>query len=315
MSDCGSGSFWFDSRYLPLMWSITTKSSIHPNLIKLNLVIKILVYINQNLIWPIFLLNSLTKFLTLTKVTLLPLQYKNFVSTNKLLFRPPYNVKSKGSVIHQRKYTIKNLEEYKNLFTLFTNVNTLLPGEKLVPHFSFVSLYYFNKQANVGYFNFKKVFNVWMTLLSFLLNLFFYKIEYLFFSSSYFRYENLALNWSTNKNLKQIWRYTDPFLFFLNNKTTLKNDSYFYTLKKKRLNVAIVVDLYYHKRTLHYLNRYKFFTLGPVPVSSNFYSLNIAFPVSANSLFSNLFFIRLLFKLRKNAMCSKLSSLPKSFGF
>ena len=313
MSDCGSGSFWFEPRYLPLMWNISTKSMVCSNLTKLNLLIKILTCINSNLIWPTVLINSLTKFLTLTKITLLPMQYKNFVATNKLLFRPPYNLKPMGLRKHRRKYTVKNLEEYKNLFTLFTNVNTLLPGAQLIPHFSFIALYHFNKQSNVGYFNFKKVFNVWMTLLSFLLNLFFYNIEYLFFSSSYFKYENLALNWSINKNLKQIWRYTNPFLFFLNNKTTLQNNNYFYLLKKKHFNVAVVVDLYYHKRTLHYLNRYKFLTLGPVPLSSNFYSLNITFPVSANSLFSNLFFIRLLFKLRKNASYSKLSGLSQPF--
>ena len=187
----------------------------------------------------------------------------------------------------------------KTLITSFLYINTWIPTPTLTVHASFNIIYFFNNHSNVGVFNLKKIFQIWTNLLIFLKNLFFFNLNYLFFSSSYFKYESLALNWTKNKSLKYLWKYTNPFIFFLNNKTTLRNDIYFRWLSKKMIKLAFVIDIYYHKRTLHYLNKYKFVTIGPVPISSNFYTLFIAAPVSSNLVFSNLFFIRLLFKLNK----------------
>lgn len=192
-----------------------------------------------------------------------------------------------------------NLDYKRSLISSFLYVNTLIPTPLLEAHFSFNSLYYFNNQANVCTFNTRKLFNVWFNILEFLKNVFFYKINYLFFSSNYFRYESLSLNWSNLKFIKNLWRYTYPFLFFLNNKTTLNNDFYFRSLHKRVAKVCFLVDIQYHKGTLHYMNKYKFVTIGPVPISSNFYTLTLSLPVSNNLLFSNLYFVRLVLKMNK----------------
>ncbi len=189
----------------------------------------------------------------------------------------------------------------------FLYVNTLLPTPLLEAHFSFNSLYYFNKQANVGTFNIRKLFNVWFNILEFMKNIFFYKISYLFFSSNYFRYESLSLNWHNTKLLKNLWRYTHPFLFFLNNKTTLNNDLYFRSLHKSVAKVCFLVDIQYHRGTIHYMHKYKFVTIGPVPISSNFYTLTLSLPVSNNLFFSNLYFVRLILKINRIVHSLKLS--------
>ena len=194
---------------------------------------------------------------------------------------------------------IKKKPWKKVLVTSFINLNTWLPTPTLKVHHSFTALYYFNKQSNIGIFNLKRLFTVWNNILFFMQSIVSFNLKYTFFSSSYFRYENLSLNWYKNKHLKSLWKFTDPFIFFLNNKTTLSNDIYFKFLKRKLSNLSFVVDIYYHKRTLHYLKKYKYITIGPVPISSNLYSLTISFPTSSNSVFSNLFFIRFLFRLKK----------------
>jgi len=216
------------------------------------------------------------------------LDYKPYTTKESIL----NNVFKRGNVPSQ-------LSHKRSLITSFLYVNTLLPTPLLETHFSFNSLYYFNRQANVGTFNTRKLFNVWFNILEFMKNVFFYKISYLFFSSNYFRYESLSLNWNNTKLLKNLWRYTHPFLFFLNNKTSLNNDIYFRSLHKRVAKVCFLVDIQYHKGTIHYMHKFKFVTIGPVPISSNFYTLTLSLPVSNNLFFSNLYFVRLVLKMNK----------------
>jgi len=216
-----------------------------------------------------------------------------------MLFKPHFT-----RLTYEKTFTTKllhkhNIASLKKLFLSFIHINVFLPNTRLIPHFSYRTLYVYNSKHNVGYFNFTKTWCVWKNILNFICNLFFYNLSHMYFSSSYFRYESLTLNWHLTKNIKQFWKYSSPFLFFLNNKTTRLNDHYFYFLRNNDTRVIIVVDVYYHKRTLHYLRKYKFYTVGPVPISTDFYTLDLAFPVSSNSVFSNLFFIRLLFKFYK----------------
>jgi hypothetical protein len=193
----------------------------------------------------------------------------------------------------------------KKIVLSFLRYNTWIPSTSLDVHHSFSNFYYFNKQSNLGVFNLKKALITWVNVLNFIQNLFFFNLAYVFFSSSYFKYESLSFNWSKNKHIKSLWRYTNPFIFFLSNKTTLYNDIYFKMLTKKAINVSFLIDVYYHKRTLYYLHKYKFITVGPVPISSNLYLLNIAFPTSSNSVFSNLFFIKLIIKIKKMVLYNK----------
>lgn len=197
----------------------------------------------------------------------------------------------------------------KSIAVSFLKINMWIPNPTLQVHQSFIVLYYYNSQSNVGVFNLKKLLSVWSSALVFVQNLIVYNLHYVLFSTSYFKYESLAVNWENNKQLKTLWRYSHPFLFLLNNNMTQKSDLYFRYLQRRIVKIALVVDVYYHKRTIYYLNKYKFITIGPVPLSSSFYTLNVAFPSSSNSIFSNLFFIRLLFHLKKTLAASTFKSL------
>ena len=301
MPDCGSGSFWFESRYLPFyMWKLKYTKHYNTNLNKITL-LSSLIYIflkNKNINYTI--IPSLTKIMLLTKYnTVSTSNLKKLNYSRTFLKSPTYGIKNSPINLNLRS------NWKKQLVTTFLNVNTWLPTRTLDVHQSFLSLYYYNHQSNIGIFNMKKLFNVWLNILNFLNNIFIFNINYLFFTSSYFKYENLSINWAKNKALKSLWRYTNPFIFFLNNKTTLHNDIYFKFLSKKVSKVSVLVDIFYHKRTLHYFKKYKFITLGPVPISSNFYTLTLSFPVSSNSVFSNLFFIRMFLRMGKLVSNSK----------
>jgi hypothetical protein len=205
------------------------------------------------------------------------------------------------SIYRHKSYFKKSSETMFNrtLFLTFLHVNTWLPTPRVTVHPSFNIFYFFNKDLNLGCFNIKRIFNLWSNVLIFITNIFFYKLDYLVFGTSYFKYEILSLNWNLVKFNELLWKYTQPFTFFLSNKTTLRNKQYFYYLALINYRLAFVIDIHYHVKTIYYFNYFKYISVGPVPISSNYYTLSLAMPMSSNFLFSNLFFIRLILKLKK----------------
>ena len=276
------------------MWKVKHQSFKNPNLLKVKSVTFFLSLLkpsqNQLLLkLSVFLkLLSLGAFIKNNSYNLKKIDYSSKFVT----------IKGSSKSFQKSKFA---LQEYSknSLITTFLNVNLWIPTAAIEVHPSFSSLYFYNNQSNLGIFNLKKVFNVWLNVLNFITNILSYGLNYLFFSSSYFKYESLSMNWNTNNKFRSIWRYNNPFIFFLKNKTTRVNDIFFKYLSRNVSKLIIIVDVYYHKRTLHYFNKYKFITLGPVPVTSSLYSLSLAFPVSSNSVFSNLFFIRMFMRLKK----------------
>jgi hypothetical protein len=200
----------------------------------------------------------------------------------------------KGDLILSKSNLILN----RDIFNTLIKINGWSTNEKLLIHHSFRNYYHFTS-SNLSFVNLSKIFILWNNILLFITNVFFFRIDYLVFSNTYFKYETLALNWSTTKYFRYIWKYSTFFIFFLNNKTTFSTESFFRSLISNNLRLSFVVDLHYHRKSLFYLNKFKFISVGPVPLSSNLYILSLALPVSSNSTFSNLFFFRFLLKIKK----------------
>ncbi len=289
MLDCGSRSSRFKPRYLPLMfWNLkiyntTTNSSFF-------LLIKWTFYFKKRFLNN-FKLFSNQSLLLLNNITL-SMNFKTAFSS----FRSSNNIKN--NFYKNIKMSV-NQTWSKKLYLVYIKLNSGFHQNTLQPHSSQEIYYYLNKQSNIGIWNVVKLINVWHNILTFIENIFFYNIEYVVFSNNYFKYESLSLNWKKLMLIKSFWRYTFPFIFFLNNKTTSKTELYFRFLLQKGFRVSFVIDSFYHKKTIFYFNKLKFISIGPIPVSSSLYLLNLSLPVNSNSVFSNLFFIRFLLKLKK----------------
>jgi hypothetical protein len=201
----------------------------------------------------------------------------------------------------------------KTLFDCFLHINTLLPTNKIEPHHSFSTFYIYNSSSNVGHFNLRKIFILWNNIIIFISNIFFYNIKFVAFGNSYFRNEVFALNGKILSFLKTSWRYTNSFIFFFRNKTTRYNKIYFNYLTQLNFRIAFIIDVYYCNRTIYYCNLFKLLTIGPVPVSSNFYTLSVTLPSSSNLTFSNYFFIRLMLKIKKHSHQQAFSQLSLNY--
>lgn len=196
------------------------------------------------------------------------------------------------------KFSPKFISSSDKFFqTLIKNLVSTV-NKSLSTHPSFVP-YYYNISSNLGLLNLSKVLLLWNNIFTLLINIFYSKLDYIVFSNPYFRYESLALNYKALNFLSKLWKLSSIFIFFIGNKSTLSNESYFRYLLGSGYRFAFVIDLYYHKVSIQYLNRFKFITIGPTPLSSNLYSLSVSLPVLSNSVLSNLFFIRLLFQITK----------------
>ena len=229
--------------------------------------------------------------------------FKKFFLMKNTFFCKKFNVSYK--LFFKKKLDSSCFKLYNKSFTLsknnlyfFVKLTNSVINKKLNIHHSYSS-YYYQTSANINVININKLFSLWKNIINFLVNLFYFNLKYLVFSNSYFKYEVLSLNWKATNNLTHIWKYTDIFFFFINSKMTLINILYFKNFLLNNFKCVFVIDLYYHKNTLHFLNKFKFITIGPVPLFSNLYSFYISVPTVSNSIFSNLFFLRLVLKLKK----------------
>lgn len=304
MPDCGSGGFWFESRYLPKMnyWIVSKPIKFKYVYSKKILFILKLVLIFKNL-FNIVQLNSnffikttllLSRSLSFNKKLSLNDSFKSMFTLDRSLFR--YSVYKGNNFLKRNSESSWN----KTIFSSFLNLNSWLSNVSLKVHHSFNIFYLYNNESNVGWFNVKRVFQTWNNIIIFITNIFYYNLNYLVFGSSYFKYEVLSLNWNSLNFTKFIWKFSHPFIFFLRNKTTFYNRLFFNYINYLNFKIAFIIDIYYHSRTIYYFNRNNAITIGPVPVSSNFYTLSVSLPVASNLNFSNIFFIRLILKLKKN---------------
>jgi hypothetical protein len=119
------------------------------------------------------------------------------------------------------------------------------------------------------------------------------------FGNIFFKSEILSLNWQILPTLPYKFRLKN-IIFFI---TPLKKSDYsikiLNIITKSLFNYAFVLDTYYHKNTLNYLNDLGVLTMGPVPVIYNAKNLDIALPITADNIFLQYFFIKCTLIIKK----------------
>ena len=136
-------------------------------------------------------------------------------------------------------------------------------------------------------------------------------MKYSTFTNSFIKYEAFSMNSKNLPLIKILFKYSNPFIYFISNKATTKTDFFFQYILTNNTRITFIIDIFYHKKTIHYINKYKFISLGPVPISSSLYTLNVSLPLTNNSNLSNLIFLRLTLLQSQRVLTNKfLSSHP-----
>lgn len=186
-------------------------------------------------------------------------------------------------------------------FKPYLTLNTVFNTFRYKIHASFA--FFFIRHASGGTLvvSIRKLFVRWNDAYLLLFNLFYYKIDLLVFGTSVFKNELLGLNWDMFSRLRVSWRYTKPFLFHRPNKIDRLGDWLFLRIRLFGVNSAFVLDVLYHKKTIHYLHRSGFYTIGAVPTTAHIKSVNFALPTSLDSGLTQLFFLRFTLVTKKQA--------------
>ena len=231
---------------------------------------------------------------SLPKINMFSTPYLSDLYSAKYQYNSFKKINSNGNTILNTQKSLKLFPVYTTLLTQ----TTLLTSQAHPSHkFNFIS----NEDLNISTFNLSKLKQKWVDMYHLFYNLFFYQVPILSFTTPLFKTELLSFNWKLTQKLHSYWKYVSPSFYSSRNKVMKAEFLLFNYLSKQGFHLAFVFDVLYHKNTLFYLHRNNFFTFGLVPLHTSLYTVNFALPISSDSVFIHLFFIRLLIHIQKQS--------------
>ena len=202
------------------------------------------------------------------------------------------------------KPILLEIPKSSKLFHIYSTLLTQTTVSTSQMHPSHKFNFIFNNKLNVGTYNLTKLNQKWLDMYHLFHNLFFYKLPVLSFSTPIFSNELLSLNWLLNAKLRGYWKYISPSFYSARNKVMTSEFLLFNYLSKQGFYMALVFDVLYHKNTIFLLHRNNFYTFGLIPLNTSLYTVNFAIPISNESVFLHLFFIRLIVHIQKSTQLS-----------
>jgi len=107
------------------------------------------------------------------------------------------------------------------------------------------------------------------------------------------------MNWENLKKYAFIFKYNYYPIFFKPSKLDDSLPLIFRLFKQSGIISTLIVDSLYHTKTIYYLHRFEFYTIGLIEGNKPKYTLNTSLPALGDSLLSQLFFIRSILVINK----------------
>lgn len=312
-------------------------AGIEPNFSKINFSkTKVLLYIIITLKskWSDFFLLTLSNHFTANNVSYMSLftLFKPFKMNSRLLNLKPRAVNEGFKTLRRSEPALDSLRpnmynkmivdfdssvdniNHLGLFKSFLKANSTLGFTNFIPHASQRSIFVKYYKKGVCFSSIPRFYSSWTNAYNLIFNIFFYKIEILTFGNAFFKNEILALNWDNKNFLNTFWRYAKPFLIFQSVKINDFGDFIFRNLNHMGYYIGLILDITYHKKTIYYLRKSKFYTIGIVPSNYNIKSVDAALPIINDTIPNQLFFIRLILLIKKNVKTHHFKEV-RSFWF
>ena len=139
-----------------------------------------------------------------------------------------------------------------------------------------------------------KAFSQWSSTQSLLVNLFYYNIRVVSFTGKLLIDEVLSLNWKlTTPHLFSHSNF-DKSIFFSPADTGPIYSWNYLRLSKFKIENAFIFDLGFHKRTVFFLRRRKFFTFSIVAATQSPWLVDHPIPVLSSTLLTQYYFLKLV---------------------
>ena len=199
-----------------------------------------------------------------------------------------------GRVVVSKLTPIRLFNIYSTLLTQNSTIKTRVhPSQKF--------FFLIETKLNTRPFNLTKILTKWLDIYHLLLNLLYYRVPMLMFGTPTFKRELISVNWLLHSKIKHYWKYVSNSFYTSRNKVIKHEFILFNYLNKEGYSIGFIFDALYHQNTIFLLKRNNFFTLGLVPISMNLYTVNFALPITNDSVFIHLFFIRFFIYTKKIA--------------
>lgn len=221
--------------------------------------------------------------------------HENDTYRNQKLLRPQIQVINQTQELRSEKHKKTNF-----LFLLFSMFTYSTFGSQFMVNYKFNLFGMISAKKGSVLLNFEKIFWRWSDSYDFLMNIYYYDLIALTFSSPLFRKEALALNWCYSTWDSQFWKYYSAFFILQPNKYHQKTNFFFVKLKNFDVSYYIVTDCSYHAKNLFYFRRNNYYTLGLVNVNND--PNLVSYPIISffeSYLTQNLFFKLLIYSKKK----------------
>ena len=198
---------------------------------------------------------------------------------------------------------VKVLKTWVNSsFKLFSN--SMLYNRKRIirVHHTYNHDGIFNGSGNLGFTSVRSLFTLYKKFFYLMYSIIYYGISKLIFANNIFREESNALNWDHLSHHLFIWKYNYNSIFYKPSKLEDKLSTLFLLFKQVGITSGIVVDTLYHSKTIYYLHRFNFYSIGLVDAGKSKYTLNVSLPSLGENLTAHLFFVRSIVLLNKTIL-------------
>jgi hypothetical protein len=227
-----------------------------------------------------------------------------FFSVNKKHFIPSYlrfsQAYTNGFLKKHMQYSNYSYGKHKlnkltyKSFISFISISSVTQKTTLAVNKSF-SQYFVNsnKKGSSSPININKYYCKYLTVLDFIYNIYYYRLNSLVFGNIFLKNEIYALNWTHLSTTKLNLRLNQLLIFI----TPLKRNEFFKKLIKfitfkENVTSAFIFDVLYHKTTLSYLRTLSILTIGPLTVTNDLRTLDVIIPVPNDNIFLYFFFIK-----------------------
>jgi hypothetical protein len=181
----------------------------------------------------------------------------------------------------------------RHMFKVFHTISFLNYNSKVTIHPTQKHYYLSYSSGGSSLYSISLLYNLFSKIVLLLFNIYYFNIKFLSFGSNATKSDILAISWSHLSLYKHSFRYSPQSIFFTPNKMNDKYPFIFPFWKLQGYNVSIVYDVTYHLKTLYYLHRFNFYSIGFIPANLPKYKLSLAVPVLNDSWLTQLFLLRI----------------------
>ena len=141
----------------------------------------------------------------------------------------------------------------------------------------------------------------WDRMARVLLSIFFYKINFLTFGTPQFQPEIRALNRVTSDFATNHFKLNSLAFTYRKNVAGADNERFMSVLAEREVGVIFLTDVNYHARSLFFLTKNHFFTIGLITHLQNPWDVSYALPTMNEGLLSQSFGYGFTLRLRQEA--------------